>query len=480
MKSLVSIFTISVLLSHFAFAGVQEELFTAAPQCDLDGVKKALASGADVNGFNEYGQNALATSFFCVDVTKHLLEKGCDPNGGSYPGIIQAANNYSVEVLRILLEGGADANKVGIIDGGAHLLKLVEAEKEKGKKGNKAMIKAWEAAAAAAPRSEVTALKQTVQQTNCVPCLQLLIDHGAKVDAVDPTTNSNILFTLAAFGMTQEMRKEQFSKGKAGMETFGLKVPDWYSNLPNSKNGTSSDMLDLLVKAGTDVNLINSDGNSPLLVALGTQKVDVAKGLVKGGADVTYMHLKHKRDAVSSAAELGDLELLKLLVEKGADLTLETWDLDKETGSYCKGFSALARAVIHDHYDCAVYLIEKGCKIREGISGYFSKQAVSSIGGRPLVGTFGNKLYCRYKLKKKTPIYFAIENGNMEMVKLLATSFNWYGNHSMEMKAQVASTADVSALKGACLAAGGKFTPSRYAKSLGQKEIQSYLMSLGK
>ncbi len=50
----------------------------------------------------------------------------------------------------------------------------------------------------------------------------------------------------------------------------------------------------------------------------------------------------------------------------------------------------------------------------------------------------------------------------------------------MEMKPQVGSLDNTSALKGACVAAGGKFSPSRYAKTLKYTEIYQYLISEGK
>ncbi|MFT4680661.1 MAG: hypothetical protein ACI9FU_001696 [Granulosicoccus sp.] len=49
MKSLLSFFSISILLSQLALAGTQDDLFTATAQCDLEGVKKAIAGGTDCN-----------------------------------------------------------------------------------------------------------------------------------------------------------------------------------------------------------------------------------------------------------------------------------------------------------------------------------------------------------------------------------------------------------------------------------------------
>ncbi len=63
-----------------------DDLFAAAKQCDVSGVQAALDGGADANAIDPAsGQNALASAFFCPDVTKLLLAKGCDPNGGVLP-----------------------------------------------------------------------------------------------------------------------------------------------------------------------------------------------------------------------------------------------------------------------------------------------------------------------------------------------------------------------------------------------------------
>jgi hypothetical protein len=109
MKHLAHVLFSFFVFTQIAFAGAQEDLFTAALACDISGVQKAMDGGADANAINpENGQNALAASFFCIDVTKLLLEKGCYPNGGSYPAIISAANCYSVDVLKILTDSPAN------------------------------------------------------------------------------------------------------------------------------------------------------------------------------------------------------------------------------------------------------------------------------------------------------------------------------------------------------------------------------------
>jgi len=475
--SRLGVFPILFLLFISFTARASNELVEACKAGDLQLVKELVTKKADVNFKDANGNTPICSAFFWPEITQFLLENGADVNGGNYPAIVSATNNYSVEVMKILLDAGADPNKAGKADPGVTLRKMLEDEKAKGKKANKTLIDAWEGVLKNMQPVSVYAIQLAVQQTNCVPCLELLLNHEARIDVV---SDGNLLHTLSAFGMSREGRKEAFSKGKTAMESYGLKVPDWYANLPDEKNGTTEQMLSLLLSHGADVNKTNSQGMSPLLTALGTQKINLAKALVEAGADVNYVAGENGKDPVAFAAELGDVDLLKSLIDKGADVTRETWDLDVQTGSYCKGFTALTRAVIYDNYDCAKLLIDSGCKIREGVSGFFSKEARSSIGGARITNLAGKQLYCRYKLKNKMAIYFAIENNNLEMVKLLASSFGWYQNHSMEMDAQVGALEDASALKGACLAAGGKFTPSRYAKTLGLNEIQKYLESEGK
>jgi ankyrin repeat protein len=169
-------------LSMSVFADAQEDFFTACMQSDLDGVKKAIKEGADVNALNSSKQNGLTSAFFSPEIIKYLLEKGCDPNGGNYPALLQACTNYCIETAEILLKAGADPNKKGIIDPSDTFRMLVAKEKAKGDDANEALIKAWSANIGKLPTSEISALQLTVQQTNCVQILKLLIDNGVKAD----------------------------------------------------------------------------------------------------------------------------------------------------------------------------------------------------------------------------------------------------------------------------------------------------------
>jgi len=461
MKSTIgSLIIVLIFLTGTSFAGVQEDLFAACLRCDLAAVQSAVENGADVNALNENGQNALASAFFSPEITQYLLEKGCDPNGGNYPALIQACNNYSVQVAEMLIKAGADPNKKAIIDPNNTFRTLVAKEKAKGKNANKAMIDAWSANIGKLPVSEISALQITLQQTNCIPCLKLLLDNGAKMEAGEGTTP---LHVLASFSNSAAARKEMFAKGAPNMEMFGIKVPAWYSDLPAENNGSPAEMLALLLQQKPDLNVRDKNGYTPLLIALDLKKPELAKGLLAAGADVTlpYKFKSITKYPITYAAYLGDAEIMKLILEKGADYSVETWEIDEFSGDYSKGFTPLLIAVMNNHLDCVKSLIDKGAKPEEGINGHMHVPGID----------------CTFRVKNKSAIFFAIENNNPAMVQLMLDSFSFWSNHTLILKAPVN---DKNYNGERCnFLAGGEFRPGMYAKKLGFTEIAELLATKG-
>ena len=470
----------SFCFAAVSFAGAEEDIFTAAMQCDIAGVQKALDAGVDVNIINpSSNQNVLAAAFFCPELTRFLLDKGCNPNGGSYPAIISAANCYSVQVLQILLEGGADANAIGVIEGGAHLIKLAEAEKAKGKKANKAMIDAWEAAAASIPRSEVTALQQTVQQTNCVPCMELLIKHGADVNKNE--IDGGLMHSLAAFSMTAEMRKEGFTKGAPTMASMGLKVPDFYGNLPDEINGAPAQMLSILAKAGLDVNEKRADGITAFMVAMRLHKLDLCKSMLRNGADaiavteVDFGKRKIKTFPICAGAEFADIEMMQLILDQKPDVnvSVETAALGVTMNSDYKGntnwggdgYTPLIISIMSGKTDVANLLLDNGASVKKGSSG------ISII---PSKFVF---IQCLTTIKNKTPIYWAVEQEDIGLVEKIGEAMEWKFNPDFTIKQYGGSGNSMVGLK--CAKFKKKQSPSIYSLTVGNKEAYDLLSSKG-
>jgi len=479
MKRL-ALFLFSFFILTQCFAGAQEDLFTAALACDLAGVQKAIDGGADANAINPAnGQNALASSFFCADVTKLLLDNGCDPNGGSYPAIIQAGNNYCVDVMKLLLDAGADPNAVGKIDPGAGMRKMIADEKAKGKKANKTTIKIWEAALENLKPTNVTALRQTVQQTNCVPCLEMLLKAGA--DPAKEELDGGILHVLAAFSMTQEERKANFKLGAPNMKAYGLTPPDWYADLPDDKNGTPTQMLNLLAGAGVDVNAKRSDGVSALMVALRLHKLELSKAMVKNGADAvseTVAQLgsrKIKSYPINAAAEFADLQLMQMILDQKPDVntTVETAALGVTMNSDYKGntnwggdgYTPLIISIMSGKTDVANLLLDNGASIKIGSSG------ISIIPTKFVI------INCLTQIKNKTPIYWEVEQEDLALVEKIAEKMEWKFNPDFTIKQYGGSGNTMLGLK--CAKFKKKQSPSLYAMTVGNSEAYKLLSAKG-
>lgn len=77
------------------------------------------------------------------------------------------------------------------------------------------------------------------------------------------------------------------------------------------------------------------------------------KELLNEGYDIDT-HLKRKNNALWEACEHGYFELVKFLVENGADVNIYIYDISDY------GCSALRNAIGGRYYDMAKYLLEKG------------------------------------------------------------------------------------------------------------------------
>lgn len=461
----------------------QDDLFKACMSSDLAGVTKAVEAGADVNALHSTGQNALALSFFSREITQFLLEKGCDPNGGNYPAVISAGNNYSVEVMEMLLKAGADPNREGQVtsDPGAAIRPLIEAEKAKGKDANKILIKTWENIIKDAKPtvSKVYAVQLVVQQTNCVPCLKMLLENGAKTDLVD---GSNILHVLTSFSMSREERKTAFAQGASVVESFGYKIPDWYRNLPDDKNGTSVEMLEAVLKTGIDINKTNSLGFTPLVIALKglnatpqgyPNKLEVVKSLIAHGADVTLTSTQDFPKGkgiwipICLAAEFGDSDLMKTMVTKGADMNASTTTscLSLYNGTWGgEGYTPLIISIMVGKLDIANYLLDSEADFNTGSSG-FALLEISNSEGKATIST-----------KNKTPIYWAIDNGNMELIKKISDKMQWKFNKDFSFKAYEGDLVMQTGWGPMKLKGQNELSPAMYADIIGNKEAKKLLM----
>ena len=73
------------------------------------------------------------------------------------------------------------------------------------------------------------------------------------------------------------------------------------------------------IKSGIDINIKNSQGNTPLHLAIQNGGVEVMKYLVENGADINAINF-HSVSPLQLALSNGTFNTIKYLVENGAEV----------------------------------------------------------------------------------------------------------------------------------------------------------------
>jgi len=460
-----------LLITAQVQAGPQEDLSKACQSGNLDAVKKAIADGAQVNTLDVAGNPAITYAFFWPDIVKYLLENKADPNLGSTTVLFQASFYSSLDVLKLILDAGADPNKPMVVDASVTFKTMLASEKAKGKDANKYLIKAYEDGIKNAKPIENYPLPSVITNTNCVPCLQLLLDKGAKINL--GITDGTLIHTFAAGGASKEYRKTTNAAIKKSIEPYGYTVPDWYLNMPADRMGEPEEILKLLLGKGLAINEKNAGvkggipAQTPLETALGAglgNKKEVMLALIANGSDVKITSDWYGPE-IFQAAQTGFTEVVKAMVEKGADINTEGTFFGQTEGASLKGYTPLIIAAYEDNLDMVKYLIGAGAKTDAGVEGRF----------------FNPKTSCLTKVSDKTAIYYAIENGNVPMVKFMVDAdVKWWKHLKIHQIKERSISQGINGLGQAvtiytteCFDAG-EYLPSMYVNAVaGNKKINA-------
>lgn len=456
------------------------QLFAAARTCDAKKAESLISKGVNVNELNTGQQSAISLAYLCPEVTSILLEAGADPNGGIYPALVPACANYSVKVIQMLLEAGADPNLPAAVDPGAGLRVLLEKEKAKGEEANQHMISAWERAVEKIEVKEVFPLQVTLRETNCVPCLEMLFEHK-----VDPG-NGNPMHLLTDHAASKEKRRKDLQNKKPNVETLGLTIPEWYTKIGDERNGTPEEMLEVLLENGININEENRGGFSPLVLALKHMNSSTAeleelqafvKRMIEKGANpskpsvVTNQRVEIWFYPICQAAEYGDTVLIKMMLDRKADInsTTSSASVSAFNGTHGgKGYSPLIISIFSGNIPVAEFLIDHGANLSQGVEGIAITQ------------THDKSISCIVEVKNKNPIIWAIERNYADLIKQmvpkLKNSFNPNYNFKPVADAQSLTLGEYNVN---CEQKKSKVSPSEYAEELGRREIAEYLQSNG-
>jgi ankyrin repeat protein len=270
----------------------------------------------NVNAFNEAGSNALtkAAEEGRMDVVRELLnttaiEIDAPKKDSSDTALISAARSGHVEVVTLLLEKGANVTPdifisiVGIGNNKIVTLLLdsrdIDINLPEKNSGDTALISAI--------------------RSGHMDVVTLLRNRGARANLVNrhnqtalmiatKTGNHNIMAVLLA---------------SAGIILDTQEINSGDTALISTARSGNTKIAMLLLEKGADVNLINRDHKTALMIAADAGNDNIAALLLS----TTDIDFNIKRSICGStplmlAARLGKLQILRLLLKKGADVDL--------------------------------------------------------------------------------------------------------------------------------------------------------------
>ena len=266
-----------VLFAATAAAATTSAVADAAMRGDREAVRAALAAKADVNAAQVDGTTALhwAVERNEVELAEILLTAGARVNARTREGVtpIQlAAINGSAPMLGRLIKSGADPN-APLTPGGDTALMLAA------RTGKTDAVRLLIEARADVNVKEhwggTTALMWAVAQGHA-EAVRLLIAAGADL-------NARSYYVAAANGRGFEGRTPAASRTEEKVEEF---ASGWLTPLMFAARDGSVELTRILVDAGADVNAVAGDGKTALALAIFNGGYDVASLLVDRKTDV--------------------------------------------------------------------------------------------------------------------------------------------------------------------------------------------------
>jgi uncharacterized protein len=288
-------------------------------------VSRLLDAGADVSVANDYGATpmGLAAEVAHTEILALLLESGADvdsPNPEGQTALMAVARTGNVEAARLLLEHGA----------------TVDARESWG--GQTALM--W---ASARRHPEM---------------IELLISHGAEVDARS---------------IHRDYQRHVTAEGRPKSLDSGGLTPLLYAARENC-----GECVDVLLANGADIDLPDPDGVSPLLVAIMNANWDLAKKLIEAGADVnqwdvygeaplftvvgSHTRIDGGRASIDPLNQTRGTEILRLLLDRGANPNMQLFfrPANVRGSTNTRGSTPLIRAATNGDMEVVQLLLEHG------------------------------------------------------------------------------------------------------------------------
>lgn len=272
------------------------ELLTAAEDGNINGVRDAVESGADINAQNEFMKDSalhIASSRGYLEIVKYLVEKDADmllTNGTDMTPLHLAARDGQTHIVEFLLEK-MESVPERVLNDVLHVASM-----------------------SVYGRSEI---------------VQMLDDFRTKQARPSTSGRENadsILLEASESGSLEEVTEAiQDGADVSIVDGRGMMPIHWAALRGHTQ------IVNILLENNTDVNSTNSADWTPIMQASFEGHTEIVQLLIEKGADVNAKTFV-SGTALIFAAGKGHFEIVKILLEAGADSSVEIDGSENEDG----------------------------------------------------------------------------------------------------------------------------------------------------
>lgn len=286
----------------------------AALEPNLDAARLLLESGRISRETRTRTLHAAVTAGTSVEMVRLLLEHGADPNGQTPTGPVlhAAVHGKNVDILNELINKGA---RLDIIEDRGYTA-LHEACNNVSMA--EALLEAGADANFAATMNGATPLHLAVDWCE-LDVLKAILKRQPELELKTSPSHNLAGFTplaIAVWRDSGEMTRLLLEAGADPNARTGR-----YNRAVPLQLSTEAEVVSALLEFEPDLSLEDADGNTPLnnLIEWSSMKVPVLKMLIRQGSDVNKPN-KRGETPLFKAIDKSDMALVRLLLDRGADV----------------------------------------------------------------------------------------------------------------------------------------------------------------